>query len=229
MGARHEGEAIDGVRFEHREMAVRWARADSHARLIARRLRKFSGGRQTEALRLRPGRPDGARPWLGRLMAARSLPKLSAGILAYRRRGPILEVLLVHPGGPFWRNKDDGAWSIPKGEIDGAEDPEMAARREFAEELGPSASIGPLQNLGEVRQRGGKRVIAFCGEGDFDPATLSSNRFEIEWPPWSGRMQSFQEVDRAEWLDLETAKAKILSGQLELLDRLRETQTWESR
>jgi predicted NUDIX family NTP pyrophosphohydrolase len=95
---------------------------------------------------------------------------LSAGILAYRKSARELEVLLVHPGGPFWRKKDSGAWSIPKGEMDGADDPEQAARREFAEELGPSASIGPLQALGEVRQLGGKRVIAFAGEADFDPA-----------------------------------------------------------
>src|SRR5262245_40691906 len=97
---------------------------------------------------------------------------LSAGILAYRQGARGLEVLLVHPGGPFWRKKDDGAWSIPKGEMDAADDPEQTARREFAEELGPGASIGPLQALGEVRQRGGKRVIAFAGEGQFDPAAL---------------------------------------------------------
>src|SRR6185295_16924132 len=97
-------------------------------------------------------------------------PKLSAGILAYRKGAGRLEVLLVHPGGPFWRQKDNGAWSIPKGELEVADDPQQAARREFAEELGPSASIGPLQTLGEVRQRGGKRVVAFAGEADFDPA-----------------------------------------------------------
>src|SRR3954454_8953214 len=108
---------------------------------------------------------------------------LSAGILSYRRGARGLEVLLVHPGGPFWRKKDDGAWSIPKGEIDAADAPEQVARREFAEELGPSASIGPLRPLGEIRQRGGKRVIAFAGEGHFDPAALISNTFDIEWPP----------------------------------------------
>jgi predicted NUDIX family NTP pyrophosphohydrolase len=129
-------------------------------------------------------------------------------------------VLLVHSGGPYWRNKDEGAWSIPKGQIGKPEDLEQAARREFAEELGPAASIGPLQALGEIRQRGGKRVIAFCGEADFDAALLSSNTFEIEWPPRSGRLQAFPEVDRAEWFDLETARSKILSGQIELLDRL---------
>jgi predicted NUDIX family NTP pyrophosphohydrolase len=145
---------------------------------------------------------------------------LSAGILAYRKSARELEVLLVHPGGPFWRKKDSGAWSIPKGEMDGADDPEQAARREFAEELGPSASIGPLQALGEVRQLGGKRVIAFAGEADFDPATLASNTFDIEWPPRSGRRQNFPEVDRAEWFNIESARSKMLSAQVELLDRL---------
>jgi predicted NUDIX family NTP pyrophosphohydrolase len=119
-----------------------------------------------------------------------------------------------------WRKKDNGAWSIPKGEIDAADAPEQVARREFAEELGPSASIGPLRALGEIRQRGGKRVIAFAGEGHFEPAALTSNTFDIEWPPRSGRRQSFPEVDRAEWFDIESARMKMLSGQVELLDRL---------
>jgi predicted NUDIX family NTP pyrophosphohydrolase len=145
---------------------------------------------------------------------------LSAGILAYREGARGLEVLLVHPGGPFWRKKDNGAWSIPKGEIDAADSPEQVARREFAEELGPSASIGPLRPLGEIRQRGGKRVIAFAGKGHFDPAALISNTFEIEWPPRSDRRQSFPEVDRAEWFDIEFARTKMLSAQVELLDRL---------
>jgi predicted NUDIX family NTP pyrophosphohydrolase len=109
-------------------------------------------------------------------------------------------VLLVHPGGPYWRNKDDGAWSIPKGEIGASEDPEQTARREFAEELGPAASIGHLT--------------------DFDTSSLSSNTFEIEWPPKGGRLQPFPEIDRAEWFDLEAARSKILSGQIELIDRL---------
>ena len=145
---------------------------------------------------------------------------MSAGILVYRKGTHGLEVLLVHPGGPFWRNKDSGAWSIPKGEIDALNAPEQVARREFAEELGPSASIGQLRKLGEVRQRGGKRIIPVAGEGLFDPATLTSNTFDIEWPPRSGRRQSFPEVDRAEWFDIETARAKLLSGQVELLNRL---------
>jgi predicted NUDIX family NTP pyrophosphohydrolase len=141
---------------------------------------------------------------------------LSAGILAYRKGAGGLEVLLVHPGGPFWRKKDNGAWSIPKGEMDAADDPEQCARREFAEELGPGASIGSLQALGELRQRGGKRVIAFTGEGDFDPAALASNTFDIEWPPRSGRRQSFPEVDRAEWFNINSARQKMLSAQVEL-------------
>ena len=149
-----------------------------------------------------------------------SKARSSAGVLAYRRGRHGLEVLLVHPGGPFWRNKDDGAWSIPKGEIESEEDPKQAARREFAEELGSTASIGVLRPLGEIRQRGGKRVVAFYGEGEFDPATLVSNSFEIEWPPRSGRLQGFPEIDRAEWFDLDTAKTKILSGQVELVERL---------
>src|SRR3978361_1775270 len=112
---------------------------------------------------------------------------LSAGILAYRKGARGLGVLLVHPGGPFWRKKGAGAWSIPKGETEAAGAPGQVARREFAEELGPSASIGPLRPLGEIRQRGGKRVIAFAGEGHFDPAALISNTFDIEWPPRTGR------------------------------------------
>ncbi|MGL3214112.1 NUDIX domain-containing protein [Bradyrhizobium sp. BR 1433] len=114
----------------------------------------------------------------------------------------------------------EAAWSVPKGEIDANDAPENVARREFAEELGPSASIGPLQALGEVRQRGGKRVIAFAGEGHFDPVTLTSNTFDIEWPPRSGRRQSFPEVDRAEWFDIELARTKMLSAQADFLDRL---------
>jgi predicted NUDIX family NTP pyrophosphohydrolase len=149
-----------------------------------------------------------------------SRARSSAGVLAYRRGRHGLEVLLVHPGGPFWRNKDDKAWSIPKGEIEAEEDPEQTARREFAEELGSTASIGPLRPLGEIRQRGGKRVVAFYGEGEFDPATLVCNSFEIEWPPRSGRLQAFPEIDRAEWFDVDTAKTKILSGQVELVERL---------
>ena len=137
----------------------------------------------------------------------------------YRRTGPKLEVLLVHPGGPFWRNKDEGAWSIPKGEMEDGEAAAVTARREFLEETGVAIS-DPLESLGEIRQRGGKRVVAFAVEGDIDVAAIESNRFEIEWPPKSGKMQSFPEIDRAEWFDLPAATLKILEGQRPLLDRL---------
>jgi predicted NUDIX family NTP pyrophosphohydrolase len=145
----------------------------------------------------------------------------SAGILMYRATRQSLEVLLVHPGGPFWRNRDDGAWSIPKGEIDAGEDPEAVAKREFMEELG-RAPAGALQPLGEIRQRSGKHVHAFAVRGDLDVETVASNTFEIEWPPKSGRTQTFPEVDRAGWFTLSAARAKILEGQRPLLDRLEE-------
>jgi predicted NUDIX family NTP pyrophosphohydrolase len=143
----------------------------------------------------------------------------SAGILMYRQTGPELEVLLVHPGGPFWRNKDEGAWSIPKGEMDEGEDAAVAARREFLEETGCALS-GPLEPLGDIRQRGGKRVTAFAVEGDLDVDAIKSNTFEIEWPPKGGRMQSFPEIDRAAWFNLPAAHVKILQSQRQLLDRL---------
>ena len=147
------------------------------------------------------------------------MPKRSAGLLIYRRTGGALELLLVHPGGPFWARKDDGAWSIPKGEYDEGEDALAAARREFAEELG-AAPEGAFVDLGEVVQPGRKRVRAFAIEGDFDVSRLQSNAFEIEWPPKSGRMQSFPEVDRAEWFAPVDARRKILAGQRPLIDRL---------
>jgi predicted NUDIX family NTP pyrophosphohydrolase len=143
----------------------------------------------------------------------------SAGILPYQRRQGELLVLLVHPGGPYWRNKDAGAWSIPKGEFAPGEDPEAVARREFAEELG-IAPAGPLQDLGEVRQTGGKRVRAFALEGDIDVDAIRSNRFEMEWPPRSGRTQAFPEIDRAAWFPLPLAREKIIAGQRPFLDRL---------
>lgn len=146
------------------------------------------------------------------------MPSNSAGILAYRKRREI-EVLLVHPGGPFWRNKDLGAWSIPKGEYAGGEDADIAARREFAEELGLELSM-PLVALGQVKQRGGKIVTAFAAEFDIDVRSIRSNTFEIEWPPRSGKRQTFPEVDRAEWFTLEAAYAKINAGQRPLLARL---------
>ena len=143
----------------------------------------------------------------------------SAGILLYRRRSGRIEVLLAHPGGPFWARRDDGAWTIPKGLIDAGETPEAAARREFSEELGAEAA-GTLLPLGSVRQRGGKHVEAFALEGDFDVATLRSNTFETEWPPRSGHMNTYPEVDRAAWMDLATAHIKLLDAQRPLLDRL---------
>ena len=130
-----------------------------------------------------------------------------------------LKVLLVHPGGPFWAKRDRGAWSIPKGEIMEGEDPEKAARREFAEELGV-AFDGPLNLLGEKVQPSGKRIIAYAGEGDIDCAAVRSNSFEIEWPPKSGRRRSFPEIDRAEWFSLDEARDKLIKGQLPFLDLL---------
>lgn len=146
------------------------------------------------------------------------MPSKSAGIIAYRKRREI-EVLLVHPGGPYWRNKDLGAWSIPKGEHADEEDAEIAARREFAEELGLELSE-PLTALGEVKQRGGKLVTAFAAELDIDVRSVRSNTFEMEWPPRSGKRQLFPEVDRAKWFTLEEARERINAGQRPLLDRL---------
>jgi predicted NUDIX family NTP pyrophosphohydrolase len=147
------------------------------------------------------------------------MPSRSAGILAFRMPHGRIEVLLVHPGGPYWRKKDLGAWSIPKGEYGSDEQPEQAARREFSEELGIKLSA-PLLSLGEVRQRAGKIVHAFAVEFNVDVAAIHSITFEMEWPPRSGKRQAFPEVDRAEWFDLTTARSKINGGQLPLLDRL---------
>jgi predicted NUDIX family NTP pyrophosphohydrolase len=147
------------------------------------------------------------------------MPSSSAGILLYKREGADAQVLLAHPGGPFWRRRDLGAWTIPKGELDAGEDPETAARREFLEELGMEAR-GVLEPLGTVRQRGGKLVHAFALAGDFDVAALQGNTFEIEWPPRSGRLQSFPEIDRVAWMSMPEARSKMLESQLALLDRL---------
>jgi len=149
------------------------------------------------------------------------MAKRSAGILMYRRGAQGLEVLLVHPGGPFWAKKDPGAWSIPKGEYSDQDDPLATAIREFTEETGMRPR-GELRPLGEITQPGRKIVAAFAVEGDFDPTTLKSNTFELEWPPKSGRRAKFPEVDRAEWFSLETAREKILQGQRELITRLLE-------
>ena len=126
----------------------------------------------------------------------------------------------MHPGGPFWAKKDAGAWSIPKGEYGPAEDPLTVARREFVEELGVPCPAEDLIELGEVTQRGGKRVVAWCGVGDIDVAAVASNTFEIEWPPKSGRRQTFPEVDRAQFFPIDIAMEKILDGQRPLLDAL---------
>ncbi len=147
------------------------------------------------------------------------MPKRSAGILLYRGAGAGLELLLVHPGGPFWARKDLGAWSIPKGEYSEGEDAAAAARREFAEETGAVAG-GTLLPLGELTQGGGKVVTAFALAGDFDPAALTSNSFTMEWPPRSGRTATFPEVDRAQWFSPAEAEAKILKGQREFIARL---------
>ena len=151
------------------------------------------------------------------------MPKLSAGLLAYRRTGAGLEVLLVHPGGPFWVKKDEGAWSVPKGEYEPGEDPLAVARREFEEEIGQAPPNGnePV-SLGELRQSSGKVVSAWAIEGDLDVSEVRSNSFEMEWPPRSGRTQEFPEVDRAGWFGLDEARRKILRGQLGFLDRLDE-------
>lgn len=143
----------------------------------------------------------------------------SAGILLYRRAHGGLEVLLGHPGGPFWRHRDDGAWTLPKGGLAEGESPEQAARREFEEETGAPA-VGALQPLGGVRQRSGKQVEAFALEGDLDPQALHSIEFEMEWPPRSGRVARFPELDRVAWFTLEEAGTRILPSQAPLLARL---------
>jgi predicted NUDIX family NTP pyrophosphohydrolase len=148
------------------------------------------------------------------------MPKSSAGILLYRVRAGEPEVLLVHPGGPFWARKDRGAWSIPKGEYEEGDDPRAAALREFEEETGRPLDAGELAALGKIKQRGGKVVTAWAAEGDLDPAAITSNTFELEWPPRSGRMREFPEVDSAQWFALPEARTKILPAQEELLDRL---------
>ena len=144
----------------------------------------------------------------------------SAGVLLYRL-APEIEVLLVHPGGPYWRRKDRGAWQIPKGAIDPGEEPEAAARREVTEEIGLELTLD-LTPLGEVRQAGGKYVTAFAAEHDFDPATLVSNTFEIEWPPKSAKIAAFPEIDAARWMKIPEARDMMLASQQPFLDRLLE-------
>lgn len=137
----------------------------------------------------------------------------------FRRRAGALELLLAHPGGPFWVRRDEAAWTLPKGEIGPQEDPLVAARREFLEETG-FASNPPFLPLGEVRQKSGKRITAWAFEGDADPATLVSNPFELEWPPRSGRIQSFPEVDRVQWYAPGEARRKLIAGQVPFVDAL---------
>jgi predicted NUDIX family NTP pyrophosphohydrolase len=151
------------------------------------------------------------------------MPKLSAGLLLYRKQPDVtIEVFLVHPGGPFWAKKDDGAWSIAKGEYENGEDPWTTALREFEEEVGLPPPGGTRINLGEVKQPSGKRVTCFAVEGDLASAERRSNSFEMEWPRGSGRIATFPEVDRADWFPVAVARKKLIKGQVPFLDRLME-------
>ncbi len=155
--------------------------------------------------------------------------KLSAALLLYRHtEGRRLEVLLGHMGGPFWARKDEGGWSIPKGEYDAGADVLAVAKREFEEELGVPPPQGDLTELGELRQPSGKVIIAWAIEGDFAAETCRSNTFQMEWPKGSGRMQEFPEIDRAEWFDIPTARTKLVKGQVPFLDRLMQTVSADS-
>lgn len=155
---------------------------------------------------------------------ATSSPRLSAGILLYRRRAGSedIEVALGHPGGPFFARKDDGVWSIPKGLCEPGSDVDQlaAAVREFTEEVGSPPPPGPYLELGSVKQAGGKTVVVWAVEGDLDPATAHSNTFELVWPPRTGRLQTFPEIDRVEWFTVERARVKLTPGQVAFLDRL---------
>jgi predicted NUDIX family NTP pyrophosphohydrolase len=144
----------------------------------------------------------------------------SAGIVLYRSGAAGIEVLLVHPGGPFWAKKDAGVWSIPKGEYEDDEDPLACALREFEEETGTRLGSDDVVELGSVRQKSGKQVTAWAVAGDLDPDTVRSNTFSMEWPPRSGRKAEFPEVDRADWFGLDVAREKLVPAQAELLDRL---------
>jgi predicted NUDIX family NTP pyrophosphohydrolase len=152
-----------------------------------------------------------------------AVPKRSAGLLVYRiTPSGVVEVLIVHPGGPFWTKKDAGAWSFPKGEYEEGDDPRATAFREFREETGRDAPAGEAIPLGELTQPGGKRVTAWAVEGDLDVSDSTSNTFEMEWPRGSGRLQAFPEVDRVEWVPVARARAQLLKGQVPFLDRLTE-------
>ena len=147
------------------------------------------------------------------------MPKQSAGILAYRNIDKQLQIFLVHPGGPFWKNKDLGAWSVPKGEYDEEEDALTAAKREFEEETGQHIA-GDFIPLASIKYKSGKVVCAWAVEADIDHANIKSNYFEMEWPPRSGKKASFEEVDRADWFDIATAKQKIVPAQVPLIEEL---------
>ncbi|MBV9166242.1 MAG: NUDIX domain-containing protein [Solirubrobacterales bacterium] len=175
---------------------------------MAERRKASSAGSRS---RRRAGRSKASRP--------RSHAQ-SAGIVLYRGSRGRREVLLVHPGGPWWRRQDEGAWSIPKGEGLRDEEPYSGARREFAEELGVEPPEGEPLFLGEITQKAGKRVVAWALAGDLDTTAIRSNAFSIEWPPRSGELQAFPEVDRAEWFSLAVARDKVNPAQVELLDRL---------
>ena len=149
------------------------------------------------------------------------MAKKSAGILLYRSGNNLTEVLLLHPGGPFWKNKDEGAWTIPKGEYREGEIPLEAARREFREETGFEIT-GTFRALNPLRQKGGKTVLAWAVAGDLPADEIRSNRFELEWPPGSGRRRSFPEIDRAEWFSMDEARQKIIPGQIPLLEQLQQ-------
>lgn len=146
------------------------------------------------------------------------MAKLSAGILLHRRRESGIEVFLVHPGGPFWARKDEGAWTVPKGLVDAGEDPLIAAQREFREETGFDVA-GPFVALGTFRQPGGKDVMIWAAAGDCDPGMLSSNTFEMEWPPRSGQRRTFPEIDRGAWFGKDVALRKLLKGQRPVLEK----------
>jgi predicted NUDIX family NTP pyrophosphohydrolase len=147
-------------------------------------------------------------------------PKLSAGVLLYRACDVVVEVLIAHPGGPFWARKDDGVWSIPKGEYTEGEDPWTAAQREFSEEIGLAVPAGPRIDFGPLKQPSGKVVTAFAVWGDLDITDAHSNTFELEWPKGSGRVREFPEVDRVAWFPVAQARTKLLNGQRAFLDRL---------
>ena len=148
------------------------------------------------------------------------MAKKSAGILLYRKKGRSFEVLLVHPGGPYWANKDAGAWSIPKGEFDDNEDALSAAKREFEEETGLNIS-GVFIELSPIKLKGGKTIFAWAVEGDIDPLKINSNEFVMEWPPRSGKMRSFPEIDKAAWFSLPDAEIKINPGQIKMLEEMK--------